>query len=430
MLHFSSDTTVGIMRKMFLQGIKTHYWIIAKCTFEAICLICTFIFIVRGIDRYLDDNDVTIIETESYKDNNIDIMPAISLCFPQEFKDSTFQKLGFNVTGQNYKKFLVGEYFDKSMLSIGYDDVTTNISEYLIQYAFGFNNDTYLYNITQNILWKAPYSTFSWKNWEYFVKCFTLEITNVSVYEFGWELDRGIFPNGTRSQSGGFATLFHYPNQILASINSMTRIWPTKTSEENYWMEFDIKGMNVFHWRYKAGFNNCVREWRNYDALLLERRIESVGCRTPYQSTKHNFPICDSQEKMRKTNFKLHTAKLPPCRTIEKIDYQESETHPKQGEILQIQGKSWRRWFGIYLRFNNDGFTTTISKKAQDFESLIGYIGGYVGLFVGFAVAEIPGMLKNCVIGMKSLYLVVAPHGEMKTSTILLRGREVSTFPA
>ena len=82
------------------------------------------------------------------------------------------------------------------------------------------------------------------------------------------------------------------------------------------------------------------------------------------------------------------------------------------------------------MRFNNDGFTTTISKKAQDFESLIGYIGGYVGLFVGFAVAEIPGMLKNCVLAMKSLYLVVAPHGEMKTSTISLRGSEVSTFPA
>ena len=407
------------MRKMFLQGIRTHYWIIAKCIFEAICLICTSIFIVRGIDRYLDDNDVTIIETQAYKDNNIDIMPAISLCFPQEFKDSTFQKLGFNVTGQNYKKFLVGEYFDESMLSIEYDDVTTNISEYLIQYAVGFNNGTDMINITQNILWKAPYSTFSWKNWEYFVKCFTLEITNVSVYEFGWELDRGIFPNGTRSQSGGFATLFHYPNQILASINSMTRIWPTKTSEENYWMEFDIKGMNVFHRRYKAGFNNCVREWRNYDALLLERRIESVGCRTPYQSTKHNFPICDSQEKMRKAMFPLKAGNLAPCRTIEKIDYQESETHPNQNtaqnNVREAQGKSWRHWFGFWVRFNNDGFTLTVSKKAMDFESLVGYIGGYVGLFAGFAVAEIPGMLNNGIAGIKWLYLLLARYDARKS---------------
>ena len=322
--------------------------------------------------------------------------------------------MGFNVTGQNYKKFLVGEYFDESMLSIEYDDVTTNISEYLIQYAVGFNNGTDIDNITQNILWKAPYSTFSWNNWEYFVKCFTLEITNVSVYEFGWELDRGIFPNGTRSQSGGFATLFHYPNQILASINSMTRIWPTKTSEENYWMEFDIKGMNVFHRRYKAGFNNCVREWQNYDALLLERRIESVGCRTPYQSTKHNFPICDSQEKMRKAMFPLKAGNLAPCRTIEKIDYQESETHPNQNtaqnNVREAQGKSWRHWFGFWIRFNNDGFTLTVSKKAMDFESLVGYIGGYVGLFAGFAVAEIPGMLNNGMAGIKWLYQLLVRH--------------------
>ena len=415
---------------MLVKTFKIHYCIIAKWIFEAICIICTTIFIVNGINKYLEDSDVTIIETQTYKDNGVDVMPAISIGFPQDFKDAKFKKLGFNVTGQDYKKFLVGEYFDKNMLSIKYDDVTTNISEYLIKYVVEFRNGTEVYNITQDIAWKEPYSKFSWKNWEYFVKCFTVEITSASVYEFGWELDRDIFPNGTRSQSGGFALLFHYPNQILASINSITRTWAPKTSEENYYMEVDIKGMNVFIRRYKQGQNNCVQDWRNYDALLLERHIGGVGCRAPYQSTRQDFPICDSQEKMRETNFKLHTAKLPPCRTIEKIDYQESETHPKQGEILQIQGKSWRRWFGIYLRFNNDGFTTTISKKAQDFESLIGYIGGYVGLFVGFAVAEIPGMLKNCVIGMKSLYLVVAPHGEMKTSTISLRGREVSTFPA
>ena len=51
----------------------------------------------------------------------------------------------------------------------------------------------------------------------------------------------------------------------------------------------------------------------------------------------------------------------------------------------------------------------------MDFESLVGYIGGYVGLFAGFAVAEIPGMLNNGIAGIKWLYLLLARYDASKS---------------
>ena len=111
----------------YAENGKNVVFAISKWAFKMICLLSTLILIVRGINRYLEDNDVTKIDTPTYKDDDIDIFPAMSLCFDQRFEDTTFERLGFNVTGSNYVKFLIGHHFDKARLDVKYDDVTTLI---------------------------------------------------------------------------------------------------------------------------------------------------------------------------------------------------------------------------------------------------------------------------------------------------------------
>ena len=276
---------LGIMKKFDKNG-KNIALSITKWVFKVICLLSTFILIVRGINRYLEDNDVTKIDTPAYTNNQIDILPAISLCFHQRFEDATFQRLGFNVTGENYGKFLVGEYFDKNMLSINYESVTTNLSDYMIFYEVSYKNGTKTSNFAQerpNISWKA-YSTFSWVNGGKFVKCFTFEITDVAVSQVSWHLGRDIFPNGIRPRVNEFCTLFHYPNQILDSINTIRSQWGKKSKDQNYYMLFSLLGMNVFHRRYKPKLHNCIQDWKNYDAIMQEKHIDTIGCKAHAQS--------------------------------------------------------------------------------------------------------------------------------------------------
>ena len=129
----------------------------------------------------------------------------------------------------------------------------------------------------------------------------------------------------------------------------------------------------------------------------------------------HDWQICDTQEKMRKTLFPIETGHISPCRTIEKVDYQGLETDAaslwSDVHVLNAKRKAWRRWFGVSYRLLNDRFTIKFTKKEMDFESLVGYIGGYVGLFAGFAVAEIPGMLSNGIVSIKRFYGILA-HGD------------------
>ena len=409
-------------------------WSMTKWVFKIFCLILTLTLSVRGINRYLKDYDMTTIGTKQYSNNKIDMLPAISLCFHQRFEEAAFQRLGLNVTGEDYQKFLVGDHFDKTMLKIKYDDVTTNISDITILEQLEFENKTPVYIIGDarpNIEgWKAPYSSFSWVNWGFFVKCFTLEIPDVKIHTLHWYLDRKVFPNGIRPQFGTFSILFHYPNQILDSINTITRQWSPKTQDQNYWININIRGMNVFRRRYKAHLDNCIQDWKNYDIIMVEKHIAAIGCKAPYQKTMNDWPICDSQEKMKKTLYPIKTGYVPPCRTIEMIDYQQSETDAATLGVtyIPVGGKNWTQWFSITYMFINDKFTVSINKQKMDFESLVGYIGGYVGLFTGFAVTEIPGMLVNGIISMKRLYGHLAHRGKRRSLTISSPGREETTL--
>ena len=87
---------------------------------------------------------------------------------------------------------------------------------------------------------------------------------------------------------------------------------------------------------------------------------------------------------------------IPACREIDWIDYR----------MLESEGSediNYTNWFAVALHVMRMDFKIIIQKKEVDFQSLVGYIGGYVGLFMGFALAQLPeiaidvlGLLKHC----------------------------------
>ena len=50
------------------------------------------------------------------------------------------------------------------------------------------------------------------------------------------------------------------------------------------------------------------------------------------------------------------------------------------------------------LRIPASQYKAIVQKKAVDFQSLIGYIGGYIGIFTGFALAQAPDLIVTIVM--------------------------------
>ena len=154
-------------------------------------------------------------------------------------------------------------------------------------------------------------------------------------------------------------------------------------------MDFNVRGMEV------TVHNDNIRE--------LEEHIKSVGCKRPYQPTNYRWPVCTNKTQMKKPRTWLLTGGIPPCRGITSIHYQMGEIE-KGNFPMPLQGKDWKYWFGITLRFFNRRFRTTLQKKEVDFQNLVGYVGGYVGMIMGFALVQIPELMFATLIYVKQLY--------------------------
>ena len=110
---------------------------------------------------------------------------------------------------------------------------------------------------------------------------------------------------------------------------------------------------------------------------------------------------------MKQAGVAIKTGYKPPCRTIKTIEFDHSDLDAASAYVthLDIGGKKYPQWFGIILTIRNDeDYDIVTNKKKMDLESLVGYIGGYVGLFMGFAIADVFEMMFKGSLYVKRLY--------------------------
>ena len=59
-------------------------------------------------------------------------------------------------------------------------------------------------------------------------------------------------------------------------------------------------------------------------------------------------------------------------------------------------------WFGLYIY--DQKFKEIVQIKDIDINTLIGYIGGYIGLILGYSILQIPEYLVVFILKVKSYY--------------------------
>ena len=252
-------------------------WSSLNCIFKCLCIVAAFFLVGMWIHRYYLDEDTSVIENVSYFQSKDDTFPILSLCFKQSFTDQMFSSLPYNVTGANYMKYLEGEYFDENMLHVDYDEVSTNISDFVLSYDLDLMNGTLLTNVRSEVFFRYPYVTYNWISLGNVVKCFGFEITNSNVKTMRINLNRDIFPARIRPSDGGFAMLLHYSNQVTWSYRTVRRIWPSHDKTSNFKLGMILKGMTVYVQRYKYRLNNCIWNWKQYDQITVQNHINKIN---------------------------------------------------------------------------------------------------------------------------------------------------------
>ena len=115
-------------------------------------------------------------------------------------------------------------------------------------------------------------------------------------------------------------------------------------------------------------------------------------CRPPYTILRDDLKMCDDQSKMKKINqdhFNLFSGlhlRYKPCNLLVKVNYEVTEIDTEETDPAR---------FTINFNYKDDQIKVIQMIRAYDLGALVGNVGGYIGLFLGYTLMMIPEILKR-----------------------------------
>ena len=353
--------------------------------FKCLCILATAFMVGYWLFKFEKNSDVTLIEYKSIDEMPDFIYPELSICFLNPFVVSE----SLNVTNNykfytRYSEYLKGKIESKEYEALKYENASVNLANYLKELNIGWKPKKNPRNPKKQItkyrdLKNCPYATFK-NNYNGFArgydfnKCFGVEMnkdigTDVTHFQIVFD---GSLSEIIR-QVGATIVLFNYPNQIVRPRGGAISIWQKENGTKA--IMFPMSSVDVLIRRNKRNAR-CNDQWSSYDSQVLRKHIEKFGCRPPYISQHLEFPMCKSKEEIQRAYFDgwslANNYSFVPCQEMPTMDFKS---------FVVKRGEHFKR-YTITVYFPTKGKTITQLQEV-DVHTLIGNIGGYIGLFLG-----------------------------------------------
>ena len=360
-----------------------HCYHVVNISFKVFVFCILIIAIQSGIQKFIKDEDISLIKFKTFHDEKEYLYPTTTMCFYNPFIESKLENYGPGINVTSYSKYLQGKLLDERMTHIPYDNVTVSMDDYLLEISGKLENGSLIWiydkageNKVHSSATDPPY----YINFRSgLTKCFSFDIPYIyRTVVWSWFIKiktsilpqgkrfRQIYFDGTDKNEGGFKISFHYPNQRFRSNFNMKYQWsePTTQFEERkrrqlgYYMQFRVRSIEVLTHR-NTGKHPCNNDWKNDDANFINQFLEDVGC-TPPQLKCCNIPICSSTEKLSQIHEILSypTTKdlrkyYIPCREIEKLQYEYTEGYATTEDDNE---NAQNEWFQVRSYFADTTF--------------------------------------------------------------------------
>ena len=376
---------------------------IIRFLFKGACFATALIMVFYWIFEFaITDEDLSVVDYKNFQQEPSIFIPEVSLCVENPFIEDKLKEINSTLTVSRYLEFLKGDIFDEQMRDIDYENVTINLSNFLLHSTVTWNNGSILmYNSMNETVNHGTYTTFNGFLHNKFVKCFASKLNTKHKGEFNWFqilYVQNTFLNGitTGNPGKGLIVVLHYPNQFLVSTNnvkffSRSQDKTGRIQDESFIMSLYLKDMEILKRRNKRVFP-CLEESDEYDDIIYKRHFKNIGCQAAYHKhidyqqrpTDKAFPICKTKENMKEVmalpsishhqveNREKHP---PPCQIMSRLnfDYEEFDISSRDSRGL---------FFGLQYHIP-DQFKIIKHSKSITIQSTFGYIGGYVALLLG-----------------------------------------------
>ena len=309
-----------------------------------------------------------LVEYKSFGSATDIDLPDVSLCIDHPFLYQKLKDLGTNTTA--YYQHLSGDNFNESLASINYTNVTFDLEKYYHSATVrhdGKDDD----NIGGEI-----HTRFNGFFYDTFIKCYglvvkTSKVRKVEYIDYYFKLDTVL---QSFLSTEAISAVVHGPSEIMLSPFFKVLKFDSGNHTNGGYLSIQITKAEVVKRRNKPK-DPCVMQWRNWNDLVLFKIVKRIGCLPSYLESNLNFPTCsgmnetkrwyDIWEKTRKERDIL------PCQQMPRIDF-EITSFPTDLEGFLVISVGYPDLVQIITQ-----------SRAVDVNSLIGNIGGYIGLFLG-----------------------------------------------
>ena len=354
---------------------------VLRIFFFLVCIAITGYFAHLQFLYYIRNDDVASINYRNFNDKERDEYPIFTLCFRSIYQNTIFKKeafIDYNMTSKAYEKYLSGipEDGNHILANIKYDDVVFDIHDkgYLnFLTSSSVKGNQKLFEMLSIIpSFKDPYTI-----------CYSKNISFQRNVRYIWDyvnLNTSMLYN----EFYRMYVYIHQRGQLLRSFNkpSISQITPAQYKTGMKY-EFHVNDVEVLQ-RREGSNTPCNKSLTNEDAYALGLIMKTSNCIPAYWSQlapalplKNIFKICTAYQYRRVTEKYTNIINgfstpnslyLHPCRNMKIYATKTASIgiNPQEGEF--------------YFKYDQDYYTEIVNARAYSFETLVGQVGGFVGM--------------------------------------------------
>ena len=342
--------------------------------FNGLCIVAAFMLTSYCIYIYWLDEDLVQMYYKGFHEAPDDIYPSLTYCLHEQIIEERLKNIDKSLSILSYKKFLSGdcprgrktwkngeeiiEYPEiqwcddvkrnDSWIDIDYDDVTSTLDDFLLNFIVFFTNDRVRNDLVSysmvngslvlmdststeeyRHLSKLNY-TISVRQHDY--KCFTFDLPFMkerTINKVEITMNADSFPDNIISpRSEYYFITMSYPNQVIRSLERNRIYLRPQTFPTNcYIQDTFIGSMEVLKRRNKR-LEPCIEDWNEHDKYVLDNIAEKAKCIPKHWKINSTMKYCSSNEEFEFVQKEYNKIKglIPPCRSIEKLSQTSFET--------------------------------------------------------------------------------------------------------
>ena len=352
--------------------------------FKTFCGLVTIFMVGYWLEKFLRNEDLSMIQYKRIETSRNIIYPEVTICNSLPFIDGNFKDVGIDISLDDYRSYLRGEKrITEDYGYVDFDNVTLDLRSFIRHVYVSWRKNVSMDRVERTS--REHFELFEYSNnfngfWGgfLFTRCFGLKVNTKFSHKiralritFEPELVPLI---ETAGKLGYIYAAINYPQQILISPEEYRTIWTTAADWFNMTV-IRISNFEVLKRRNKKE-RPCFKKWRRFDDLVMMKHLLAAGCRAPYHNSTD--PLCNQTNKMREAKVEFYEIKNKyhplPCQEMSNIAFTV--------DVMVDQRKNGTFSPQMYIMYP-DKVKIISQVKSIDAHSLIGNIGGYIGLFLG-----------------------------------------------